>query len=209
MAVAVIISCFKAAINFRHGDNFPQSHRGIPILGLFVHKTGEVSLLEIFISCIIIASALLVCLKKANRRNFALSIVLSDIKSDHFDHLNDPKHPIKRYFDGRRSNNSGRFLRLKKNKYKTFFTNPRYCRLFWQFLTTMISHWSGCACVSTSAEDDFQRLSKGGWGDVCTWWFDLRGFMFWSVRYITLFRARLALLGISFWSYCAMFVGEG
>ena len=35
--------------------------------------------------------------------------------------LNDPTHPMKHYFDSRRSNRSGRFLLPRTNRYKASF----------------------------------------------------------------------------------------
>ena len=60
---------------------------------------------------------------------------------------------------------------------------PRFYPLLCQVLTKMIKVIDlVCACVKTSAEDDdFQRLSKGEEGGGG--YFDLRGFMFWSVIY--------------------------
>ena len=48
-------------------------------------------------------------------------------------------------------------------------TKPCFYPLVRQFLATIIIVINPvCASVRTSApDDDFQRLSKGGWGEVC------------------------------------------
>ena len=71
--------------------------------------------------------------------------------------LNDPTHPMRHFFDSRRSNRSGRFLLPKTN------TNPRSYPLLCQFLMKIIIVINFlCVGVETSAEDDdFQSLSKG------------------------------------------------
>ena len=79
--------------------------------------------------------------------------------------LNDPTHPVRHYFDSRRSKRSGRFLlpKTNTNRYKS-----RSYPLLCQFLMKIIIVINLlCACVMTSAEDDeFQSLSKGArWRD--------------------------------------------
>ena len=77
--------------------------------------------------------------------------------------LNDPTHPMRHYFDSRRSNRSGRFL-LPRTKYKTVIKPrfyPRLCQ-FWMKIIPVIN-WV-CACVKTSVEDD--NFLREGWGCV-------------------------------------------
>ena len=69
--------------------------------------------------------------------------------------VNDPTHPVRHYFDSRRSNRSGSFLlpRTNTNRYK-----PRFYSRLCQFLMKMIpvTNWV-CAYVKTS-------VSNGGLG---------------------------------------------
>ena len=92
--------------------------------------------------------------------------------------LNDPTHPVKHYFDSRRSNRSGNFLlpRTNTNRYKASFL-PSALSVFIENLTVIDRV---CACVMTSAEDNFAREDMG-----CVYLmirFSLRVFMFWFVR---------------------------
>ena len=50
--------------------------------------------------------------------------------------LNDPTHPVRHYFDSRRSNKSGRFLlpRTNTNRYKASFFTPRLCQFFMKII---------------------------------------------------------------------------
>ena len=76
--------------------------------------------------------------------------------------LNDPTHPMRHYFDSRRSNRSGRLLlpRTNTNRYKASFY-PRLC----QFLMKIIPVINCvCACAKTSVEVD--NFLREGWGCV-------------------------------------------
>ena len=87
---------------------------------------------------------------------------------------------MRRYFDRRRSNRSGRFVLLKTNTNR--YVRLRFYPVLSQCLTKIIIVINlVCACVKTSAEDDdFQRLSRVG-GGVVGMVFNSRGFMFWSI----------------------------
>ena len=72
--------------------------------------------------------------------------------------LNDPTHPMRHYFDSRRSNRSGRFLlpKTNTNRHKASFL-PSALTVFNENYNNFVSE-----CVKTSAEDDdFQSLSMG------------------------------------------------
>ena len=74
--------------------------------------------------------------------------------------FNDPTHPMRHYFDSRRSNRSGRFLlpKTNTNHYKALFL-PSALSVFnknYESLTL-------CTRASSAEDDDFQRES----GEMC------------------------------------------
>ena len=74
--------------------------------------------------------------------------------------LNDSTHPIRHYFDSRRSNRSGRFLlpKTNTNRYKASFY-PLLCQFLMKIIIVINLM---CSCVKTSAvDDDFESLSEG------------------------------------------------
>ena len=66
--------------------------------------------------------------------------------------LNDPTHPMRHFFDSRRSNKSGRFLLPKTNTngYKASFLPPALSVLNENLIVINLV----CVCMKTFAEDD-------------------------------------------------------
>ena len=99
--------------------------------------------------------------------------------------LNDPTHPMRHYFDNRRSIRGGRFLLSKTTQ---TVIRPRFYSLLCQILTKIIKVTNlVCACVKTSAEDDDFQRGEG----VFERFYVL-------VCHITLVRVSFGQLGISF-----------
>ena len=73
--------------------------------------------------------------------------------------LNDPTHPMRHYFDSRRSKWSGRFLLPKQIQ---FVIRPcSYSRLCQFLMKIIIVINLVCTCIKTAEDDNFQSLSKG------------------------------------------------
>ena len=75
--------------------------------------------------------------------------------------IKNPTHPMRRYLDSRRSNRSGHFLlpKTNTNHYKALFL-PSALSVFNE------NYNSHEPCETSAEDDDFQRLSKEGWG-IC------------------------------------------